>query len=81
MILPSKHISFSQSLLGLGGFIVANLKEPLTIDEIWQKYAKTSKKRFPGYHSFDNLVLAIDLLYLMGNIKINEKGQLYNEVS
>jgi hypothetical protein len=81
MILPAKHIKLSQSLIGLGGFILANLKEPMTIDEIWAKYSRTSKKRFPGYHDFDNIILAVNLLHLMGACDIDNSGRLYNAVS
>jgi len=81
MILPAKHIKFSQSLIGLGGFILSFLKKPMTIDEIWTKYSNTSKKRYPGYHDFDNIILAINLLFIMGSVELNEKGQLYNAVN
>jgi hypothetical protein len=78
MILPSKHIRFSESLLGLGGIILNFINEPLTIDEIWYKYSKinNSKKEFPAYHNFDNVVLAIDYLYLIGVIELNDKGKI-----
>ena len=33
MILPTKHIRFSESLLGLGGVVLKIIKEPKTIDE------------------------------------------------
>ena len=81
MILPSKHINFSQSLLGLGGFILNILNKPMTLDEVWVKYSKRSKEEFPGHHSFDNIVLAIDLLYMIGSIKINENGEISNETN
>ena len=81
MILPSKHINFSQSLLGLGGFILNILNKPMTLDEVWVKYSERSKKEFPGYHSFDNIVLAIDLLYMIGSIKINENSEIFNETN
>ena len=78
MILPAKHIKFSQSLIGLGGLILSFLKEPMTIDDIWAKYSKTSKSKFPGYHTFDNVVLAANLLYVIGALEINENGELYH---
>ena len=81
MILPSKHITFSQSIFGLAGFLLAKLKTPMSIDELFQKYANTSRKTFPGYHDFDNVILAVDLLYLMGAITIDSKGKLSNEIN
>ena len=79
MILPSKHISLSESLLGLAGILLTFLaKRPYTLDELWQEYSKVNKTRdvFPAYHSFDNVVMAINLLYLIGAININTNGEI-----
>jgi len=80
MILPTKHIRISESLMGLGGFLVKLLSEPMTIDKLWIKYSKNNDKRFPAYHNFDNLVLSVNLLYIMGIIEINDKGELYHAI-
>ena len=82
MILPSKHIRFSESLLGLGGKLLSLLTKPLTIDELWRKFSKINNtKEFPAYHSFDNMVLALNFLFLIGSIDINEEGKIYNEAN
>ena len=80
MILPTKHIRISESLIGLGGFLVKLLNEPMTIDKLWIKYSKYNDKRFPAYHNFDNLVLSVNLLYIMGIVEINDKGELYHAI-
>lgn len=78
MILPSKHIRFSESFLGLGGIILSFLKVPKTIDELWVQYSKINDTvRFPAYHDFDNVVLALDYLFLIGAIEINFEGKLF----
>lgn len=79
MILPSKHISLSESLLGLAGVILTFLtRKPYTLDELWQEYSKINNTRdfFPAYHNFDNVIMAINLLYLIGAIDINTKGKI-----
>lgn len=76
MILPSKHIKFSQSILGLSGFLLDQLKEPKTIDELWSKYSNSSVKRFPSFHDFDNIVLAINLLYVVEAIELSDNGKI-----
>lgn len=76
MILPSKHIKFSQSILGLSGFLLNQLKEPKTIDELWSKYSRSSVKRFPSFHDFDNIVLAINLLYIIEAVELLDDGKL-----
>ncbi len=66
MILPSKHLPIGESLLVLGGYLLKYLKQgPLTVDQLWYKVGKQNetKKAF-SYHGFDNLILALNYLYL-----------------
>ncbi len=83
MILPSKHIRFSESLMGLGGILLSFINEPKSVDEIWFKYSEinNSKRRFPAYHNFDNVILALNYLYLIGAIEINTNGKIQNAVN
>lgn len=78
MILPSKHISNAESLLGLGGLVLSFLADgPKTVDAIWTSYSRMNNHpEFPAYHSFDNIILATDLLYIMGAVDINPKGEI-----
>jgi hypothetical protein len=81
MILPSKHISLSESLLGLGGIVLQIImRKPCSLEYIWQEYSKINNNReiFPAYHSFDNVVLAVDLLFMIGAININSEGEIYS---
>ncbi len=69
MLMPDKHIKFSESLLGLGSFVLESLSHPQTIDELWEKFCKARKNGlFPAHHSFENLVLAVDTLYAIGAV-------------
>jgi hypothetical protein len=80
MILPSKHISLAESLLGLGGVLLEILiKQPCSLDSLWQEYSKINNKKelFPAYHSFDNVIFAVDLLFMIGAISINSGGEIY----
>lgn len=79
MILPSKHISLSESLFGLGGMLLNFINQkPYTIDSLWQEYSKINNMKdvFPAYHNFDNMIMAINLLFLMGAIDIDMKGEI-----
>lgn len=81
MILPSKHIRFSESLLGLGGVILGIIvDEPKTIDEIWYKFSEinNNKKIFPAYHNFDNVVLSLNYLFVIGAVSIDINGKIQN---
>jgi hypothetical protein len=77
MILPSKHINISESILGLSGILLSYInKRDYSVDELWQEYSKVNnvKAVFPAYHSFDNMILAIDFLFLVDAIVINNNG-------
>lgn len=78
MLMPDKHIKFSESLLGLGSFVIENLVEPKTIDELWEEFCMVRKNgSFPVAHSFENLVLAVDALYAIGAVtEIDQSGVL-----
>jgi hypothetical protein len=78
MILPSKHISLAESLIGLGGVLLEILmKQPCSLDSLWQEYSKiNNKESYPAYHSFDNVILAVNLLYMIGAVTINTEGKL-----
>lgn len=79
MILPEKHIKVSESLFALGGYVLKQLERPKTVDAIWLEYAKINDTvLFPAYHSFDNLVLAIDFLFAIGAVNITKTGEIYN---
>ena len=73
MILPTKHINFSQSLLGLGAHVLSKLNSPKSVDDLWELYLVDYKDHaYPAKHSFDNLVMTLIFLYSIGSI--TEKG-------
>lgn len=77
MVLPNKHITISQSLLGLGGFILTFLNTPQTVDEIWKSLEKVSgSSKFPANHTFENMILAIDYLYIIRAIDYSKEGKI-----
>lgn len=80
MILPTKHISLAESIFGLAGVLVKILHTPKTIDDLWYLYLRkyNDKPAFPAYHNFDNLILAVNLLFTIGAVDINEIGEIYN---
>lgn len=73
MILPQKHITLAESLFGLGGYVLELLTEAKSIDMLWDEFNSSVEKGvYPFAHSFDNLILAIDYLYIIDAIKISE---------
>lgn len=78
MLLPEKHINLSESILGLSGFLLKFIiNNPLNVDDIWIKFNKSIKdQEYPAYHSFDNFILALDFLFMIGAIDFDKKGRL-----
>ena len=73
MILPTKHINFSQSLLGLGAYILSQLQSPKSIDDLWDAYKVDHKNNvYLAKHSFDNLVMTLIFLYSIGSVAEND---------
>lgn len=77
MIMPSKHINFSQSLLGFGSYILSKLDKPMAVDDVWKIYQNDlSKNQFTAKHSFDNLMMTFILLYSINAIE-SKNGLIY----
>lgn len=71
MILPTKHISTRNSLLGVGAIIIEHLNYPRTVTSLWSDLSK-----LPEVATFERFVLVLDLLYMIGVIEL-EEGLLY----
>lgn len=80
MLLPDKHIGFAESLIGLGSFILENLAIPQDIDSLWRAFEKARGTHYPAYHSFDNMVLAVDMLYAINAIEMDQNGKLTRQI-
>jgi len=73
MILPSKHINFSQSLLGFGAYILKQLDTSKSIDEVWENYLEDyTNDIYFAKHTFDNLILTLVYLFNIGVIVEND---------
>jgi hypothetical protein len=82
MLLPSKHLTLSESLIGLGAQLLKLLDAPLSIDELWWKFQKVNNtKRLAVYHDFDNVILALNFLYSIKAVNIDDEGRIINEAS
>ncbi|MBN2964274.1 hypothetical protein JWV37_05750 [Sulfurospirillum sp. T05] len=73
--MPAKHISFSESFLGFGSYILQNLNEPKSVDELWQNYQQDLQNElYFAKHSFDNLVMTLLFLHSIDVVKeVNAK--------
>lgn len=74
MLLPSKHVNFSESLLGFGSYLLRLLDRPLSVDELWKQYLiDLNNESYFAKQTFDNLILTLIFLYSVQAIK-EEKG-------
>jgi len=79
MILPTKHLPESHSLLGIGGTILALLGEKeATVSSLWEQFRSTRKEI--GLVSFDWFILGLDLLFALGTIEL-DRGVLRRKVA
>lgn len=64
MILPTKHIPTSQSLLGIGGTILEHLRSGKTVTRLWDDCRRQSETM-----TFNRFIIALDLLYAIGGVE------------
>jgi hypothetical protein len=67
VILPTKHISPEDSLLGVGSVILKNLRREQTPTRLWERV-----RSFPNVGNFERFVLALDLLYALDAIEVED---------
>jgi hypothetical protein len=68
-LIPHKHVRFCDSIIALSGYIRSFLSEPHTVDEIWALIDSDSSK-WNSNPSFTQVLLAIDVLYAINEIKL-----------
>lgn len=67
MILPTKHITLDNSLIGLGALLLTRLEEPTTVSSLWQ-----AVREQPQIATFERFTLTLDLLYIMNFIEYHD---------
>lgn len=71
-LFPQKHISLEQSYMGFGAQLISLIGCGVLVDDLWQD----SNNKFNVKHSFNDFILTLDYLYLIGIIKINQEGKI-----
>ena len=61
MILPTKHIKLSNSLLSLGAVILKNLDSNHTVTSLW-----TATHTLQEVKTFERFTLGLDFLFMIG---------------
>ncbi len=63
MIMPSKHITQEQALLGVGAVLLRELAEPHTVTGLWEKV-----RNHRSVGTYERFILALDMLYISGAV-------------
>ena len=74
MILPSKHISENQALLGVGAVVLRYLERPQTVTSLWDKVRDEG-----AVGTFERFVLALNLLHITGVVVLSQ-GTIRSQV-
>ena len=73
MILPTKHLAQERALLTVGARILPRVVQPITVSALWEELSRgTASTVNPLSLRYDAFVLALDLLFLMGAIQLND---------
>lgn len=75
-LLPHKHTLFSESLIGVAGFLNSIMPmNSLTIEELWT-LVETNHKIYPTTISFEQTILATDILFAINLIDLLPDGRI-----
>ncbi len=77
MILPTKNISPDRALLTLAGKVFRSLGSPRTVSGVWDEFRMQQEARPVSYAFF---ILAIDLLFLMKLVSLDDNGLIRRHV-
>jgi hypothetical protein len=71
MILPGKHLRQDRALLGIGAEVLAQLDEPRSVSEVWERVREV-RQASPAVAplSFDWFILSLNLLYAISAIDL-----------
>lgn len=65
MIMPTKYLKEDSALIGVGGILLRHIDNKKNLSSLWDEV-----KTVPSVATFERFVLALDFLYLLGLIDI-----------
>ena len=66
MILPTKYIKFSNSLINVGAVLLKYIDNNHTVTALW-----SITRQLPEIRTFERFTLGLDLLFIIGVINFN----------
>ena len=75
MILPSKGISADRALVTVGAVVLSLLDTPSTVTGLWDRFKRAFDDEDASV-TFDWFALGVSMLYAIGAVDWNNRGQL-----
>jgi hypothetical protein len=72
---PHEHLAFADSLLGLAGWVRAQLDEPRTLDELFAMLSRDDSG-WPRRPSFEQVALAVTLLAAIRAVRLGNEDRV-----
>jgi hypothetical protein len=66
MILPTKHITTNQALIGAGAIILQELRRPISVSSLWEIVREAA-----SVGTYERFVLALDMLHIVGAVQLD----------
>ena len=67
MILPTKHLKLSNSLLSTGAILLKQIDNTQTVSTLWD-----NARNLPEIPTFEKFTLGLDFLYMLGLIDFRD---------
>jgi hypothetical protein len=67
MILPTKHINLSKSLLNIGAVLLNHIDNNHTVTALWN-----TVNTLPEVQTFERFTLGLDLLFMIGAVEFQD---------
>jgi hypothetical protein len=78
VLLPDKHITLAESILGLGAFVLHQLDRPRTVDQVYHRLLTAREDQsLHAFHDFDSLIIAVTFLYSLGAVDLDAEGRVF----
>jgi len=75
MLLPDKHITMAESILGLGAVLLQHLERPQPVDRLYDLTRDAMESgELPAFHDFDAVLLGVLFLYSIGAVELTAAG-------
>lgn len=67
MILPTKHLKLSNTLIGVGATLLKYLDADKTVTSLW-----SATRSLPEINSFERFTLGLDFLFIIGAVDFRD---------